>query len=74
MLSIKKKSGKPENGINQDVLAMRIANRIIKLQAGIANYLNSTAHFSQNQKKVILISICVLFGGFCLYIILNSIN
>ena len=75
MFLIKKEVNKQEKGFNQDVLALRIANRIINLQAGIANYLNSkTAHFSQNQKKGILICICAVFGGISLYIILISIN
>lgn len=66
---------KQGKGLNQDVLALRIAKRIITLQASIANYLNSkTGHFTQNQKKGILISICAEFGGISLYIILNSIN
>lgn len=74
MFLIKRKNNH-EKDFNQDVLALRIAKRIIIIQAGIANYLNSkTAHFSQDQKKGILISICVLFGGISLYIILKSIN
>ena len=74
MFLIKRKN-KHEKGFNQDVLALRIAKRIIRLQVFIANYLNSkAAHFSQDQKKGILISICGLFGGISLYIILKSIN
>lgn len=74
MFLIKRKN-KQEKGFNQDVLALRIAKRIINLQAVIADYLNSkTAHFSQDQKKGILISICAVFGGISLYIILKSIN
>ena len=74
MFLIKRKN-KHEKDFNQDVLALRIAKRIINIQAGIANYLNSkAAHFSQDQKKGILISICAVFGGISLYIILKSIN
>jgi len=74
MFSIKRKN-KHDKDFNQDVLALRIAKRIINIQAGIANYLNSkAAHFSQDQKKGILISICAVFGGISLYIILKSIN
>ena len=74
MFSIKRKN-KHDKDFNQDVLALRIAKRIINIQAGIANYLNSkAAHFSQDQKKWILISICAVFGGISLYIILKSIN
>lgn len=71
----KKNIDKQEMGFNQDALALRIANRIIGIQASLANYLNSkTAHFSQNQKKGILICICAVFGGLSLYFIIKSIN
>ncbi len=74
MFLIKRKN-KHEKDFNQDVLALRIAKHIIRLQVFIANYLNSkAAHFSQDQKKGILISICAVFGGISLYIILKSIN
>ena len=75
MFLIKRKEVEPETGFNQDVLAMRIARRIIMLQTSLAHYLNSkTARLSQNQKIIILIVICGFFGSICLYIILYSIN
>lgn len=75
MFLFNKKLGKQQNEHKEDVLALLIANRIIKIQDSIANYLNlKTAHFSQKQKKGILIGFCAVFGGISLYIILTSIN
>lgn len=61
--------------LNQEELAQRIANWIIKSQLQLATFLNArTAHFSRTQKEALLVAISIAFGVASLYLIFNAIK
>lgn len=68
-------AGKPQNSLKgSDWLANRIASSILQCQKMLAGKLNNrTAHLSQRQKKVFLLSFCIVLGGLNLYLILQAI-
>jgi len=72
----KKKSLKiQDQSANQEMIAKRIADKIINSQMKIATYLNSrTAHFSKVHKQWLLIGISIFFSVISLYLIFSSIN
>lgn len=56
-------------------LTTRIAGNIIRLQTGVAHYLNNrTTHWSKRTKLSLLIMFCVLFGAGNLFLIIHSIH
>lgn len=69
-----KNSDKNGQNINQDHLARKIADCIIRTQFKVANYLNlKTGHFSKVQKEILLLAISALFTGVSLYLIFQAI-
>lgn len=61
----------PESQVH---LAQRIAGRILQSQRTTADYLNArTAGISLRSWRMILIAFCLLFGGYSLYLLLESI-
>ncbi|MEO6524980.1 MAG: hypothetical protein ABIN91_25065 [Mucilaginibacter sp.] len=57
-----------------EVLASRIAGRIIRKQTQIAGYLNrKTQHWNKQSKLIALTLFVLLFGGLCIYLIIKSI-
>ena len=66
------KKTRTEN-LSNDEVAHKLADRIMAGQRKLANYLNSKASgFSARQVSYILISICVLFGAYCTYLLVTS--
>jgi len=58
-----------------DALAARVANRIIRQQTRMADYLNrKTAYWSKASKLIALFLFCLLFGSICLYFIIKAIH
>jgi hypothetical protein len=75
MLFRKKSLKIQDQSANQEMIAKRIAGKIINSQMKIASYLNSrTAHFSKVHKQCLLIGISVFFSAISLYLIFSSIN
>ena len=57
-----------------DLLASRIADKIIRRQTQFANYFNrKTQHWNKASKLTALIVFVLLFGGLSIYLILKSI-
>lgn len=57
-----------------DLLAGRIAGRIIRTQNRIAGYLNrKTQHWNKASKLCALALFVLLFGGLSIYLIIKSI-
>jgi hypothetical protein len=58
-----------------DVLAARIAGRIIRTQIQIADYLNrKTQYWNRSSKIILLLVFCILFGTLCLYLLIHSFH
>jgi hypothetical protein len=61
--------------ISDDAVAKKIANKIVEKQRNLANYLNSkTKRFSPRTIAFILFGLCIVFGGYCAFLLLNAIN
>jgi hypothetical protein len=61
--------------MNSDGLAQKIAGNIVDRQSRIANYLNGkTRHLSGKRLLLALIGFCVVFGSYCLYLLIHAIN
>ena len=61
--------------ISDDAVAKKIANKIVEKQRNLANYLNSkTKRFSPRAIAIILFGLCIVFGGYCAFLLLNAIN
>jgi hypothetical protein len=57
-----------------DVLASRIADRIIQKQTQIAGFLNrKTQHWNKASKLIALTLFVLVFGGLCIYLIIKHI-
>lgn len=57
-----------------DLLASRIADKIIRRQTQFANYLNrKTQHWNKTSKLTALLLFVLAFGGLSIYLILKSI-
>jgi len=57
-----------------DVLASRIAGRIIQKQTQIAGFLNrKTQHWNKASKLIALALFVLVFGGLCIYLIIKHI-
>ncbi|MFB9843944.1 hypothetical protein [Mucilaginibacter ginsenosidivorans] len=62
-------------GSNTDVLAGRIASRIIHRKTQLANYLNrKTQYWNKPSKLIALFLFCLLFGSLCLYLIIKAFH
>jgi len=56
-----------------DALAGRIANRVIRRKARLADYLNrKTQYWNRSSKLVALFLFCLVFGSLCLYLIIKA--
>lgn len=59
----------------QEKTADRIAAALIRRQTQVAAYLNrKTAYWNGTSKLIALILFCLLFGGFCLYLLIKACN
>jgi hypothetical protein len=57
-----------------DRLSQKIAQRILKIQSKIADYLNERASECPSKKLLLcLLCFCGLFGAYCLYLLLQAI-
>lgn len=73
MKFLRKKEAK--SSTRSEELATRIAGNIIRLQTGVAHYLNNrTTHWSKRTKLSLLIMFCVLFAAGNLFLIIHSIH
>ena len=59
----------------QEKAAGRIAAALIRRQTQAAGYLNrKTQYWNGTSKLIALILFCLLFGGFCLYLLISACN
>lgn len=70
------KSGKRKPlSARQEKAAGRIASGIIRRQTQIAGYLNrKTQHWNWASKIILLLLICLLFGGVSLWLLIRACN
>ncbi len=69
-----KKQERPLTG-GQENTANRIADRILKAQQQAADYLNNkTGGFSRKNWLLTLIMFSVVFGSYCLYLLISAFN
>ena len=70
-----KKKNKVEN--NQPVkekIASKIVSFILKMQTGFANYMNKkTRNIPNPTMKIIVISFCIVFGTYSIYLVTDSV-
>lgn len=58
-----------------DVIAQKIANRILTRQEKIAAWLNrKTQHWNKASKLIALSAFLMAFGTLCLYLIIKAFN
>jgi len=63
------------SNLKSDVLAARIAGRIIRWQTKIADYLNrKTQYWNRSSKIILLLMFCIVFGVLCLYLLIHSFH
>ena len=75
MLFKKRPSKAIKQTLHQELIAKKIANKIIQSQLNVATYLNKkTAHFSKRQKQILLIGISIFFSAISLYLLFSSLN
>ncbi|SMD01491.1 hypothetical protein [Pedobacter nyackensis] len=59
----------------QEQTAEKIADKIVKAQRKVADYLSSkTAGISVKTWRLLLIGFCILFGGYCIYLLAQVFN
>ena len=64
-----------KENMDNDRVARQIAGRIIGGQKRLANYLNRrTMHLSGRLWLYLLIIFSLLFGGYCLYLVIHAVN
>lgn len=72
MLSFKKHKAN-RSSASQQKIAEKIISRWMQAKQKWSFYLQAkTEHFSVPSKKISLVAFCILFGGFSIYIIINS--
>lgn len=61
--------------MNSEETTQKIAGNILTRQSRIADYLNTkTKHLSGKALLIALIGFCVVFGSYCLYLLLSAAN
>jgi hypothetical protein len=71
----RKKRINNNSALNNNAIADRLAKAIINRQSRIAAYLDrKTQYWNGTSKLIALILICLLFGGFSLYMLISALN
>ena len=66
---------KMQKEVEDDPLAVQIANKILSIQKTVAVYLNEkTKHLTVKFRLFCLIFLCITMGGYCLYLLINAFN
>jgi hypothetical protein len=69
----RKKVGTLSQG--QEMAAQRIADGLISRQRRLADYLNARMHgISARSWLWLLVGFCLVFGGYCLYLVVAAIG
>jgi hypothetical protein len=60
--------------VSSDAVAEKIARNIARKQRQLADYLNHKIRRVSHKSLVfVLVSFCIAFGGYCIYLLYNSI-
>ena len=59
--------------VEQEAVAERIAEGLIRRQKKVADYLNAkTKGISGEMWQMLLVGFCLVFGGYCLYLVIAA--
>ena len=70
-----RKERKEQQAAVNEKLAEKIAEKILRIQSGIAGFLNGKmVKLSTMQKKIILLAFCLVFGMLSFWILISAIR